>query len=61
MIKANECTDAGEAERSQVVGSAGCVGCHGHGLGYLLQEHNLDVLPSGTSSPEALVGVRQEC
>jgi hypothetical protein len=61
MVEANKCTNAGEVKRLQVVGSAGCVGCHGHGLGCLLQEHDLDVLPGGASSPEALAGVRQEC
>jgi hypothetical protein len=61
MVEANECADAGEVECSRVVGSAGFLGCHGHGLGHLLQEHNLDVLPGGTSSPKALAGMRQEC
>jgi hypothetical protein len=57
MVEANKCTDAREVERLQVVGSAGCVGCHGHGLGCLPQEFNLDVLPGSVSSLEALAGV----
>ncbi len=61
MVEAHECADAGEVECLWVVGSAGCLGYHGHGLGHLLQEHDLDVLPNGTSSPEALAEVRQEC
>jgi hypothetical protein len=61
MVEANKCNDAGEIEHSWVVGSAGCVGCHGHGLGCLPQEFDLDVLAGGASSPEALAGVRQAC
>ncbi len=61
MVEANKCANAGEVERLQIVGSAGCVSCHGHGLGCLLQEFDLDVLPSGASSPEALAGVQQAC
>ncbi len=61
MVEANKCADSGEVECSRVVGSAGCLGCHGHGLGRLLQEHNLNVLPGSASSPEALAGVGQEC
>jgi hypothetical protein len=61
MVEANECTNAGEVEHSQVVGSAGCMGCHSHGLGSLPQEFDLDVLPGGASSPEALAGVWQAC
>jgi hypothetical protein len=61
MVEANECTNVGEVERSQIVGSAGCVGCHGHGLCHLLQELDMDVLPSSASSPEAMAGVRQAC
>jgi hypothetical protein len=60
MVEAHECADAGEVECARVVGGAGCLGCHGHGLGCLMQEHDLDVFPSGTCSPEALAGVRQE-
>ncbi len=61
MVEAYEHTDAGEVESLRVVGSAGYLGCHGHGLGCLMQEYDLDVLPSGTCSLEALAGVRQEC
>ncbi len=61
MVKANKCADAGEVKRLRVVGSAGCVGCHGNGLGLPLQEFNLDVLSGGTSSSEALAGVRLAC
>jgi hypothetical protein len=61
MIEAYECANAGEVKRSQVVGSAGCMGCHGHGLGSLPQELNLDVLPGSASSLEALAGVQQAC
>ncbi len=61
MVEAKKCTIAGEVKRLQVVGSAGYVDCHGHGLGCLPQEHDLDVLPGGASSPEALAGVRQAC
>ncbi len=60
MVEAIKCADAGEVECLRVVGNAGCLGCLGHELGCLLQEHNLDVLPGGTSSPEALAGARQE-
>ncbi len=61
MVEANECADAGEVKGLQVVGSAGCVGCHGHRLGCLLQELDLDVLLGGASSLEALAGVQQAC
>ncbi len=61
MVEANKCADAGEVERLRVAGSAGCVGCHGPGLGCLPQEIDLDVLPGGASSPEALAGMRQAC
>jgi hypothetical protein len=61
MVEANKCAGAGEVKCSRVIGSARCLACHSHGLGCLLQEHNLGVLPSSASSPEALAGVRQEC
>ncbi len=61
MVEANECADPEEVERSQVVGSAGCLGCNGHGLCHLPQEFDLDVLPGSASSLEALAGVRQAC
>ena len=61
MVEANECANAGEVEHLRVVGSDGCVGRHGHGLSCLLQEHDLDVLPGGASSPETLTEVRQDC
>jgi hypothetical protein len=61
MVEAHECADAGEVKCSRFVGSAGCLGCHGHGLGHFMQEHNQDVLPGSTCSPEALARVRQEC
>jgi hypothetical protein len=61
MVEAKECANAGEVKRLQVLGSAGCVGCHGHGLGCPLQELNLDVLPGSASSLKALAGVRQAC
>ncbi len=61
MVEANKCANAGEVKHLQVVGSAVCMGCHDHGLGYLPQEHDLDVLPSSASSLEALGGVRQAC
>ncbi len=61
MVEANECADAGEVKCLQVVGSAECMGCHGHGVGSLPQEVDLDVLPGGASSLEALAGVRQAC
>ncbi len=57
----HKCADAGEVERLQVVGKVGCLGCHGHGLGCLPQELNLDVLPGGASSLEAFAGVQQAC
>ncbi len=61
MVDAHKCTDAGEVECLRVVGGAGCLGCHGHGLGCLMQEDNQDVLPGGAGSPEALGRVRLEC
>ncbi len=61
MVEANKCTDAGEVEHTRVVESAGCMGCHGHGLGCPLQEFDVDVLPGGASSPEALAKVWQVC
>jgi hypothetical protein len=57
MVEANKCANAGEVKCFRVVGSAGCMGCHGHGLGCLLQEHDLDVLLGSASGPEALAGV----
>ncbi len=61
MVDANKCSNAGKVERSQVVGSAGCVGCHVHELGLPPQEFDLDALPGGASSPEALAGVQLAC
>jgi hypothetical protein len=61
MVEAHKGPDAGEVEGSRVVGGAGCLGCDGHGLGRLMQEHDRDVPPSGTGSQEALARVRQEC
>jgi hypothetical protein len=61
MVEAHECAGAEEVEGSRFVGGAGCLGCHGHGLGCLMQEHDRDVLPGGAGSPEALAMVRQEC
>ncbi len=61
MVEAHKGTDAGEVKGSRVVGGAGCLGCHGHGLGCLIQEHDRDVLPSGAGSQEAMARVRQEC
>jgi hypothetical protein len=54
MIEAHKGADAGEVKGSRVVGGAGCLGCHGHGVGYLIQEHDGDVLPSGAGSLDAL-------
>ncbi len=53
--------DAGEVEGLRVVGGAGCLDCHGHGLGCLMQEHDRDVLPGSAGSLEVLARVRQEC
>ncbi len=61
MVEAHKCADAGEVKCSRVVGGAGFLGCHGHGLGCLMQEQDQDVLPGGTGSLEALAKVRQEC
>jgi hypothetical protein len=61
MVEANKCANAGEVKCTRVVGSAGCMGCHGHELGCPLQELNVDVLPGSNSSPEALAKVRQAC
>jgi hypothetical protein len=54
MVEANKCADAGDVERSRVLGIAGCMCCHGHGFGRLPQEFDLDVLPGSASSPESL-------
>ncbi len=61
MAEAHEGADAGEVEVLRVVGGAGYLGCHGHALGRLMQEHNRDVLPGGTGSLDALARVRLEC
>jgi hypothetical protein len=61
MVEAHKGTDAGEVEGSPVVGGAECLGCHGHGLGHLMQEHNRDVLSGSASSLDALVMVKLEC
>ncbi len=61
MVEAHKCADAGEVKCLRVLGSAGCLGCHSHGLGHLMQEHDQDVLPGGAGSPGALARVRQEC
>jgi hypothetical protein len=61
MVEAHKGTDAGEVKGSRVVGGAGCLGFHGHGLGRLMQKHDRDVLPSGAGSPAALARVRQKC
>jgi hypothetical protein len=67
MVEANKCADAGEVKRLRVVESAGCVGCHGHGLGWLPQELNLDFLPGGLagnvgfSNVEKMVGLTDTC
>jgi hypothetical protein len=56
MVEADECANAREVKRLQVVGSAGCVGCHGYGLGCLPQEHNLDVLPTALVARKPRLG-----
>jgi hypothetical protein len=61
MVEANKCADARAVKHLRVVGSAGCVGCHGNGLGLPLQEFDLDVLPGSASSLEALAGVQLAC
>jgi hypothetical protein len=61
MIEAHKGADAKEVKGSRVEEGAGCLGCHGNGLGCLMQEYNRDVLPSSTGSSEALARVRQEC
>ncbi len=43
MVEAQEGADAGEVEGLRVVGGARCLGCHGHGLGCLMQEHNTEM------------------
>ncbi len=60
MVKAQEGADAGEVKGLQVVGGAGCLGCHGYGLGRLIQEHDRDVLPGGIGSLDALARVMLE-
>jgi hypothetical protein len=61
MVEAHEGTDAGEVEGFGVVGGAGCLGCHGHGMGCLIQEHNGDDLPGSAGSLDAVARVRLEC
>ncbi len=36
LVEAHEGTDAGEVEGLRVVGGAGCLGCHDHGVGCLI-------------------------
>ncbi len=45
MVEAHKGADAGKVKGLQVVGGAVCLGCHGHGMGCLIQEHDRDVLP----------------
>ncbi len=61
MIEAHKGADAGEVKGLRVVGSAGCLGYYGHGVGYLIQEHSRDVLPGSANSLDALAKVRLEC
>jgi hypothetical protein len=60
IVEAHKGTDAGEVEGSRVLGGAGCLGCHGHGVGCLIQEHSKYVHPSGAGSLDALAKVRLE-
>ncbi len=60
MVEAHKGAGARDVEGFQVVGGAGCLGCHGHGVGCPIQEHDGDVLPGGTSSLDALARVRLE-
>jgi hypothetical protein len=60
MVEAHEGADAGEVKGSWVVGGAGCLGCHGHGMGCLIKEHDRGVLTSGAGSLDALGRVRLE-
>jgi hypothetical protein len=61
MVEAHEGTDAGEVKGPWVVGGAGCLGCHGHGMGCLIKKRDGDVLPGGAGSLDALTRVRLEC
>ncbi len=60
MVETHKGTNAGEVEGLQVVDGAVCLGCHGHGLGCLIQKNNRDVLPGGIGSLDAVAGERQE-
>ncbi len=61
MVEAHKGADAGEVEGLQIVGGAGCLGYHGHGVSHLIQEHNGDVLPGGAGSLDAMARERLEC
>jgi hypothetical protein len=61
VAEAHKGADAGEVKGLRVVGGAGCLGCHGYGVGHLIQEHDRDVIPGSTDSLGALARVRLEC
>ncbi len=60
MVETHNGADAGEVKGLRVEGGAGCLGCHGHGIGCLIQENNGDVLPSSAGSLNAVDRERLE-
>jgi hypothetical protein len=60
MVETHKGANAGKLEGSQVVGSAGCLGCHGRGWGCPIQEDNGDVIPSSIGSLDAMARERLE-
>jgi hypothetical protein len=61
MVETYKGADAGEVKGLRVVGGAGCLGCHGYGMGHLIQGHNRDVLPGGAGSLDTMARERLEC
>jgi hypothetical protein len=60
MVEAHKGADAREVKGLRVDGGAECLGCHGHSVDHLIQEHDGDVLPSSAGSLDALARVRLE-
>ncbi len=63
MVETHKGADAGEVKGLRVAGNAGCLSCHGHGLGCPIKEDDRDVIlviPGGIGSLDAVARERLE-